>query len=94
MKKRIDELVRETYSFDAPEIICSLQRIDKALEAGREYSETIRVKAGDGTRLRGYVHADSKRIKFEDTGIGNGSIHVKFDITGLADGDTVSGNIS
>ncbi len=93
VKKRIDELVRETYSFDAPEIICSTQMIEKVLEAGTEYSETIRVKAGDGTRLRGYVYADSKRIQFEDTGIGNGSIHAKFDITGLADGDIVSGNI-
>ena len=95
MKQRVDELIRETYVFDVPELKESVPEINIPLGRDERYSGTVSIFTGNNSRLRGIVLSDNRRIIIKDEEIIGCPCSIRFQIdpTGLRGGDVIEGNI-
>ena len=75
--------------------LLSISEIDVSIQEGKKYKDTILVSAEDGSRVRGIVTSDCRRILLADNRLNDGSEGILFgiDTEGLAAGDTIEGSI-
>ncbi len=95
MKKRVDELLRETYVFEASEPVGSVSEVFVHLNANELYESRLFVSAGDKSRIRGIVYSDNRRIEIKTPQITGTSCEIKFtvDTYALKGGDVIKGKI-
>ena len=62
MRKRVEELIRESMILEPARPLVSASRLDITLKAGEPYRGSFRVGSPDGSRIRAYVVSDNHRI--------------------------------
>lgn len=96
MKKRMDELIRETFVLDAPKLCCSVSEISIMLGRNECSEGSLTFSSEDGGRIRGTVFTDNRRIKISEPEISGSPCVVAFtvDSTGLNYQDQIEGSIT
>jgi hypothetical protein len=96
MNRRVDELLREKFTLDPPELLCSVQGIDLKLQSGQPFKDSFRIGTAEGIKLYGDVYSDNHRIVFAADSFSGASCTIVYgiDISGLEEGAHISGSIS
>ena len=95
MKKRMDELIRETFVFDVPKLCSSVPEVHVVLGRNEDYSGSLTFSSEDGSRIRGNVFSDNRRIRIEEGEISGSPCTVSYSINsiGAPYGEKITGNI-
>ena len=96
MKRRIEELLNDTYRYQAPKLVLSEEHLELMAPADSSLEGEFFFSAGDNSRIRGMLISSNRRIVLaKDTFAGN-AIHVKYiiDTRGLKEEDTFDGEIT
>lgn len=95
MKKRMDELIRETFVFDGPKLCCSVSEVSEVIGRNDSFSGSLSFSSEDGSRIRGIVSSDNRRIRIENAEISGCPCAVSFSINtfGAPYGEKIEGNI-
>jgi len=95
VKKRVDELIRETFIFDVPALKASVPEISVSLGRDEQYSGAVSLFTENNSRLRGVIFSDNRRIIISDEEISGCPCQVRFriDPRGLKGGDIIEGGI-
>ncbi|MBQ6603332.1 MAG: hypothetical protein IJH99_08035 [Eubacterium sp.] len=95
MRKRVEELIRESMILEPARPLVSASRLDITLKAGEPYRGSFRVGSPDGSRIRAYVVSDNHRIVIAKQHFEESSFNVVYgiDTTGLSAKDRVEGRI-
>ena len=95
MKKRMDELIRETFVFDAPKLTSSVSEIRIELDRNGNSSGSLTLSSEDGSRFRGTAFSDNRRIAVSDEPFSGSSCVIRFTIesVGVERGKEICGTI-
>ncbi|MDO5135341.1 MAG: DUF5717 family protein [Eubacteriales bacterium] len=93
MKKRIEELQKEKFTYEQPRLLFSQERISLTMKAGETRRGEIYVGTEENIRLRGYVTSSSRRLvpamdRFSGTTV---RLAYGVDTVGLEPGDEIKG---
>lgn len=96
MKRRIEELLNDTYRYQAPKLVLSGEHLTVTAPADSSMEGGFFFSAGDNSRIRGMLISSNRRIVLaKDTFAGN-AIHVKYiiDTRGLKEDGEFDGEIT
>ena len=91
----MDELLRETFSFDAPDFECSVSEIELSIKRNEQVNGSFTVSSEDAFGLRGFVLSDNRRITILKEEIQSSPFTVEYcvDTIGMDPGDEIRGSI-
>ncbi len=96
MKRRIEELLNDTYHYQAPKLVLSEEHLELTAPADSSLEGEFFFSADDNSRIRGMLISSNRRIVLEkDTFAGN-AIHVRYiiDTRGLKEEEQFAGEIT
>ena len=95
MVKSIEQLLSGRYEYSVTPPAVTPDRIDAAVEEGKDLRGSFLVSSGDGQRLRGHGHVNNARIVLSHDRFTGKEFRVEFgiDTKGLRGGDQVEGEI-
>ena len=66
MKEKIERLSKGIFEYEMPELLVSEKELYVYVEAGLKTSGAIRIKNGEGKRMKGVLYVTGKILRFED----------------------------
>ena len=96
MKRRIEELINDTYIYQAPKLVLSDTSLELTAPADSSLEGEFFFSAEDNSRIRGMLISSNRRIVLEKDIFSGNAIHVHYiiDTRGLKDEETFSGEIT
>lgn len=96
MKRRIEELMNDTYIYQAPKLVLSDTTLELTAPADSSLEGEFFFSAEDNSRIRGMLISSNRRIVIEkDTFSGNAiRVHYIIDTRGLREEETFTGEIT
>lgn len=96
MKRRLQQLLNETFEYDAPRMVLSGSRICLTSQKGERAKGAFLVSHPSDGRIRGFVYASTPRILLEQEEFfgRENAVRFQFDVSGLAPGETAEGVIT
>lgn len=96
MKRRIEELINDTYIYQAPKLVLSDTSLELTAPADSSLEGEFFFSAEDNSRIRGMLISSNRRIVLEKDTFSGNAIHVHYmiDTRGLKDEETFSGEIT
>lgn len=96
MKRRIEELLNDTYIYQAPKLVLSDTSLELTAPADSSLEGEFFFSADDNSRIRGMLISSNRRIVIEKDTFSGNAIHVHYiiDTRGLREEETFSGEIT
>lgn len=94
--KTIEHLLSGKFENTVPSLLLSEDRVDVVTHVGENYRGELGIGTNENYRLRGMISVDEARIVPERDRFAGTAVSILFgaDVTGLKNGDSVSGNIT
>ncbi|HEY9575041.1 MAG TPA: DUF5717 family protein [Lachnospiraceae bacterium] len=96
MRKRIEQLLEETYEYDVPSLLVSEDKIIVRQTKREQFRGELTLKASDGSKIRGSLYGNHRRLVLgRDIFYGEIiKIPYGFETSGLIEGDRVEGELT
>ncbi len=93
MRKKLEQLLSETYDYTLPKMILPKEEISLETEKGKSLRGFFSVESPTSSRIRGFVYSSSPRFIPEDPTFSGRSVQIRFraDATGLLPGEKAEG---
>lgn len=96
MKRRIEELINDTYIYQAPKLVLSDTALELTAPTDSSLEGEFFFSAEDNSRIRGMLISSNRRIVLEKDTFSGNAIHVHYiiDTRGLKEEETFAGEIT
>lgn len=96
MKDKITRLSREHFEYELPEIICSREKINIAVEVGKVYKGVLKLKNKEGRDMKGLVYSSSHLLRLENNAFHGREVELRYEFraTDIRTKDVFHGTIS
>lgn len=96
MKDKITKLSRERFEYELPEIICSEDKLNIAVEVGKVYTGVIKLKNKEGRNMKGLIYSSSHLLCLETESFDGREVEIgyEFRATDIRTKDVLHGTIS